>query len=361
MQNAVPRAFVITLLCSTLMLTVWSLQPTPWRVAKSAAVFGVITVTTANDFYGEDGHCSLREAILAANTNVQVYECLGAQAGLDTIQFNLGAGTPVINITQAALPSITEPLVIDGATGGATRVELNGLGAGPDASGLVVDGGGTTIKSLVINRFETFGIYLRSDGNVVQDCYIGTDAAGMTALGNLVGGIVVELADGNTIGGTNAGQGNVISGNGDNGITLSGSTNSLVQGNFIGTNAAGTALGNGQNGVRLDSIDAASTGNIIGGTAVGAGNTIAFNTDNGVCLYSNPTLNNRILSNLIFSNGLLGIDLVSDGRSNGQVTANDAADPDNGPNKLQNFPVLTSISAAGTISGSLDSTTDNSA
>ncbi|MBI1759805.1 MAG: CSLREA domain-containing protein, partial [Acidobacteria bacterium] len=361
MQNALPRAFLVTLLCAALMLMVWSLQPVPWRVAKSAAAFNVITVTTANDVYGEDGHCSLREAIEAANTNTVVWECAAGVSGLDTIQFNLGTGTPVINVSMSALPNITEPLLIDGATGGATRVELNGLGAGADASGLVVDGGGTTIKSLVINRFTAFGIYVRSSGNVVRDCYIGVNAAGTTALGNMYDGIVLEGADGNTLGGTVAGQGNMIAGNGNNGVILTGSSNNLIQGNFIGTNAAGAALGNGQDGVHLDSIDAPSTGNTLGGTATGAGNTITFNTGNGVLLQDNATLNNRLASNLIFSNSLLGIDLKSDAKFSGQTTANDAGDPDTGPNNVQNFPVLASVSATGTISGTLDSTAGNSA
>jgi hypothetical protein len=69
---------------------------------------------------------------------------------------------------------------------------------------------------------------------------------------------------------------------------------------------------------------------------------------------------NRILSNSIFSNGLAsgsgfagGIDLGANGPS-----ANDPADTDTGPNRLQNFPVLSSaktISGTTTIEGTLNS------
>lgn len=60
---------------------------------------------------------------------------------------------------------------------------------------------------------------------------------------------------------------------------------------------------------------------------------------------------NPILTNSIFSNGTLGIDLGTTG-----VTPNDARDADSGANNLQNFPVLTSVTSAGSIQGTLDST-----
>src|SRR5207244_1235078 len=90
------------------------------------------------------------------------------------------------------------------------------------------------------------------------------------------------------------------------------------------------------------------------------GNTIAFNNGSGVVVSSNGSaVNNLIRSNSIYSNNRLGIDLsVSSDPSNG-VTPNDAGDGDSGPNGLQNYPVLTGVSAApggGTIvTGTLNS------
>ena len=83
--------------------------------------------------------------------------------------------------------------------------------------------------------------------------------------------------------------------------------------------------------------------NVIGGTEEGEGNTIAYNLI-GVDVQSGT--GNRILGNAIHTNGgvassRLGIDLANDG-----VTANDAGDADAGPNRLQNFPVLTSAEVA---------------
>ncbi|MGH3146596.1 MAG: Ig-like domain-containing protein, partial [Rubrobacter sp.] len=99
-----------------------------------------------------------------------------------------------------------------------------------------------------------------------------------------------------------------------------GPSNNRVQNNLIGTNTNGGPLGNGDTGVRLSS------------------------SGNG----------NRILSNSIFANGALGIDLGPGG-----VTPNDLDDPDTGPNNLQNFPVLTSattLAGTTTVLGSLNST-----
>jgi hypothetical protein len=110
----------------------------------------------------------------------------------------------------------------------------------------------------------------------------------------------------------------------------------LLQGNFIGTDVTGLSpLGNGREGVWILSF---ATGNFVGGEEPGAGNVIAYNLGNGVNI-RDDSLQNAILSNSIFSNGGLGIDLNGDG-----VTSNDIdpLDADTGGNNLQNFPVIRS-------------------
>ena len=111
------------------------------------------------------------------------------------------------------------------------------------------------------------------------------------ALGNGRSGVRISSAIGstdsathNTIGGTAAGAGNLISGNKQDGVLIrgdvTGGTDNVVQGNFIGTDVTGKKdLGNLGNGVK---IDLSASKNSIGGTADGAGNTIAFNGANGV-------------------------------------------------------------------------------
>jgi len=130
-----------------------------------------------------------------------------------------------------------------------------------------------------------------------------------------------------------------------------------VQGNRIGTDLGGTgALANSLYGVLLLSN---TTGNTIGGTSAGEGNTIAFNGAGGLRV-QNTSVNNAIRGNAIFNNVGVGLDLVG----TGGMTANDPGDPDTGPNRLQNFPVISSAVLSGsdlTITYVVDSATANSA
>jgi hypothetical protein len=244
-------------------------------------------VTNANDH----GTGSLRQAMLDAN----------ATAGLDTITFNIpAAGVQTINLL-VVLPEITDPVVIDAATqpgyAGSPLVELNGLGVGTsNANGFFVTAGGSTIRGFAINRFNRNGIYLStSDNNVIQGNYVGTDATGTIRRGNNYG-IEVYKSSNNTIGGTTPAARNVISANSFYGISMYGSNNQIA-GNFIGTNAAGTAnLGNGISGI--DIVNLASppaVNNVIGGTAPGAGNLISGN-QRGISINSSGQ---SIMGNLI--------------------------------------------------------------
>ena len=108
--------------------------------------------------------------------------------------------------------------------------------------------------------------------NTIQGNKIGTNAAGTVAVPNSGSGIVISTSNGNTIGGTTALTRNVI-GNSDYGISLSGANNTIIQGNSIGVAADGvTPLPNRRSG-----LDIVGSNNLIGGTTAGAGNVIAFN------------------------------------------------------------------------------------
>jgi titin len=139
-------------------------------------------------------------------------------------------------------------------------------------------GGSTAGAGNVISGNTAYGIRLIHAGGQIQGNRIGTDAAGTAAVGNGVGISVGGFND--TVGGTLAGAGNVISGNRGAGIMSSGG--SLVEGNRIGTDSTGTyALANGGDGIDSFGYD------VIGGTTPGAGNLISGNTGNGIGVVGN--------------------------------------------------------------------------
>ena len=136
--------------------------------------------------------------------------------------------------------------------------------------------------------------------NVVENNYIGVDVNGTAALANTSTGVAVFGNNtNNVIGGTAANAGNVISGNGNNGIGISGAatTGTRVEGNRIGTNAAGTAAIANLRGIEMLS---STSGNTIGGTAANAGNLISGNSNVGIRINganTNTVQQNRIGTN----------------------------------------------------------------
>src|SRR5262249_35350005 len=159
--------------------------------------------------------------------------------------------------------------------------------------------------------------------------------------GNSYEGILIHNSGGNTVGGTSSAARNVISAN-LWGIRLDGTASSLnlIEGNNIGTDISGAAaLGNEINGIILSNN---ASNNAIGGIATGQANIIAFNVAAGVVVQSGT--GNSILSNSIFSNGHLGIDLVAPTDPASGVTPNGSG-VRIGPNDLQNTPSMTAVVA----------------
>ena len=93
---------------------------------------------------------------------------------------------------------------------------------------------------------------------VVQGNYIGTNAAGTIAMPNSTGISLGNLSSGALIGPTAAGTGNLLSGNASAGVVVqAGVLNAVIQGNRIGLNQSGTAaLANAGMGIQLDSSGA---------------------------------------------------------------------------------------------------------
>ncbi len=298
---------------------------------------------------------------------------------------------------EIAGPTVENNVVIENDIG----MDADGSNAIPNnASGILIAdlASSNTINDNVLSGNEGYGIFVTNTiDNVISGNYIGPDAGGTNSPGIQTYGIgILSGADGNIIGGTSAGDGNVLSGNATYGVYISGPSTSgnVVEGNLIGTDRTGTnALPNGGWGIGVwndansniiggmtpgarniisgstgagygiaigtaDSnvvegnyigtdisgklpvpnsfagvaVESGSVGNIIGGTTAGAGNVIDYNYI-GVAVYQSNTTNNAIRGNSIFDNGWVGIDL--DGFPGNHVGF------EAGPNDWQNYPVIT--------------------
>jgi CSLREA domain-containing protein len=276
--------------------------------------------------------CTLRAAIQESNDT----------PGVDTINFTIGGPQAVKTIAPGSdLPTITDGVFIDGysqpgaspntrakGNNAVLRIQLDGSNA---TVGLTINTSNTTVQGLVINRFAG-GISINGGPNItVRGCFVGTNAAGTKALGNLGEGIG-SFANDVTIGGAAPAARNLLSGNGEVGFETSGQGNEVL-GNYIGTDRTGTKdLGNTFDGVALY-----SSNNFVGGPG-SSGNVIGFNGSSGVRVVNFANVQNSILRNSIFDNDGLGIDLMGDGR-----TPNDPPpDADAGANQRQNWPVIES-------------------
>jgi hypothetical protein len=299
------------LLVVTLGLLAWG--------GVSAAPTATITVNSTAD----SGPGTLREALTTAVSG-------------ETIVFDAGVfppGAPATIALTSALPDITQGnLIIDGSGAG---VILDGSGTPTDTVGVNITSNGNTVKGLQILSFPDGGVAISggaknntiggdtpeernvvsgnggsgvrikgsgTDANTVSGNFIGTDASGTAALGNLLGVYIYDGAKSNTIGGATAGERNVISGNDFHGVAIyavpnPGTDANTVSGNYIGTDVSGTAsLGNGSNGVK---VAHGAKNNVIGGDTPGERNLISGNGGNGVLMEDQGTGNNTVSGNWI--------------------------------------------------------------
>jgi CSLREA domain-containing protein len=180
----------------------------------------------------------------------------------------------------------------------ATRFQMRGIDVFSDNNRI----GGETEAARNIISGGYIGIYINdgADANVISNNYIGTNAEGTAAVPNELYGIGLGVNTLNTIGGDEPGQGNLISGNGTGIDSQSGML--AIRGNKIGTDAAGTSPIPNGTGIHLRSLGA---GTFIGGSSDGMPNLIAFNRGDGIYMY-NPE-NVSILYNVIAHNGGNGI------------------------------------------------------
>ena len=184
------------------------------------------------------------------------------------------------------------------ATGRGVRINV--------ASGNTI--GGSVAGRNVISGNVRYGVEIvgaTAAANVVQSNYIGTSAAGSSAIGNWHGGLLVDGAPNTQIGGSTAGQGNVISGNGQasqifvaQGVVIlgTGAAGTKVEGNFIGTDSSG---GGPVANLGIGLLIVGSPNNTVGGTAAAARNVISGNGIHGVEIDSVASTGNKVQGNYI--------------------------------------------------------------
>jgi CSLREA domain-containing protein len=314
-------------------------------LATCGALAATIVVNSVGDTAADDGQCTLREAIDAATNNVASGAINGECAAgeplpiVDTIEFAIpGGGVHTIQPT-ATMPLIREAVVIDGYT--QPGASLNTRAIGEDAILLIeIDGslipqgtdlfdlpnGGTTIRGLVINRMQGTSIFVgfstfTSDDNLIEGNFFGTDPSGTSFLGGTTT-IVRMDGTGNTIGGTTPAARNVMSAGGGSkaGTILLDGTAGVVQGNYIGVDASGSAPlqpPGATNGIEVG-LAGAAVNTQIGGDSPGAGNVI-YTTGASINIHPNNTANVTIQGNYI---GTDATGSVAVGRGNQGIVAN---------------------------------------
>lgn len=160
-------------------------------------------------------------------------------------------------------------------------------------------GGAAAADRNIISGNSHIGLRLLQSGyNIVKNNYVGTDRTGSFALPNYDGISLEGLTQYNIIGGLTEAERNLVSGNVAYGIPLIGldTRYNEIKGNYIGTNAAGTAAIPNTYGILFDD---GSRFNKVGGYGQGEANLISGNSGYGVFIYNLGTMYNEVIGNLI--------------------------------------------------------------
>ena len=277
--------------------------------------------------------CTLRAAIESAN------EFFSS----DAINFAIpGSGVHTIAV-QSPLPAVQTQVFINGYTqGGASsntdgfplplttkiKVFLDGDALGEGAGlGFSTGSNGSVVSGLAIGNFPAAAIRAEVP-MTIQGNFLGTNAAGTGARPNGLGILGLPGAVNALIGGPDFDDPNLISGNLGEAIVTNAAT--LVHGNYIGTERDGKSPL--PNTTEEDLFAVLLSGD---GSDQLTRNIIANGSAGGISI-PDANAGSLVSANRMFKNDGLGIDLGEDG-----VTPNDEMDPDPGPNSLQNFPVIT--------------------
>jgi hypothetical protein len=337
-----------------------------------------LTGPTTIDGYTQSG-AFVSNAAIGSNADIRIV-LEGVNAGSTTVGITLLVGATdstirglVINQFRGAqINAIAANCTIIGnyigtdVTGSVAYPSTAGSSLGISATGANCRiGGSTRADRNVISGNSADGLYVAGNNAVVAGNIIGTNRLITAPLGNSCGISVgysnasVPHSTGIVIGGNNAGSAlsrNFISGNVGCGIRIQRAENLTIDGNAIGLSGLGiSTIPNGGHGIDVFFGRRVLIGNLLDETA---DQFIVGNDGAGVRVIGGSTPPDQIYvaATSIYRNGGLAIDLLDS--SGAGVTPNDPMDEDEGPNELQNFPVLNSATTVGSalrISGTLHS------
>jgi len=270
-----------------------------------------------------DGKCNDGSGVCTLRAAI---EQANADPGLDRIYFDLSDENLTIQ-PESPLPFIEQKVLIDGTSqsgyAGMPLVVLDGSLIQSVASGLHVTGGQSVIKGLVVNNFNYAGIFLDGkNGNKIEGNFIGTNAAGDSAQGNRNGILIVD-SNGNQIGGATPQKQNLISGN-LVGVYIIGekSKGNQIHGNLIGTDITGEKeLGN-DIGVRIK----AAINNSIGGDKGENKNRFSGNLEN-LAIPGDLVQNNALQQGLQLQPPPIPSDPILEEQPAGQTTEQQSSNP----------------------------------
>lgn len=338
-----------------------------------------LVVTNTND----SGPGSLRQAILDANLQPDFGKI---------IEFAIPGDGPHKIVPLTRLPALTSPAFIDGLSQSGAQantstnrnnaelmIELSGE-AGIDV-GLTLSGGSTTVRGLIFNRFTDVCVLVNANfsGTGVIGCWFGLDANGERP-GPTWNGLRF-LNTGMVVAGGSVENENWFYSMQENAIEVEncqyvGVGRNRMEANISGLVVKGSSqvgLGNsiisGSGGFAIEIVDSSQVdlSNCLVyftlSPAIGIFNSSRVTVNgcllDGYGIWVAGGANNRFTANTILPHPwTIGIDLVGGTEDDLRHTANDPLDADEGPNRLQNHPVLTSalVTDAGTIvSGNLHS------
>jgi hypothetical protein len=292
-------------------------QPFP---GTATAVPGVLSTLISGNVIG-----SLADGISVPTSSVETDGVVLSGSG-DT----LGPNNEIsYNATGVVVTTVGETVV-----GNSVGTDATGLASLPNGTGVEIGAQGLSGFTLGVAGAKPNTISGNLDNVVLvspttmQNNYVGTTTLGNASVSAYSGSVpdaiqgglllanapgVFTTAAGTVIGGTRPGMGNVISGNGNGGLTMTGTA--VVEGNKIGVGADGvTPVPNQGMGVVVDAPSQIGGSATTGGPPIGpwavagpaGGNVIADNTGSGVDV-ATTAAPSTIESDSIYANGGSGI------------------------------------------------------